>query len=153
MTTATADTEQSLIAELAEFCDANDLPDKSADELLLLNLYELDTDKRHARTLWLADFIGRWEAVMETPRNIIDDESYRASLIRHRVNFEGVTLHLRDKPEVPALVDRLNEAAADIKRLFFRMRPDVLGEDNHAAIEYERGYARAILNLLRPFAV
>ena len=82
-----------------------------------------------------------------------DAESYRASLIRHHVNFEGTTLHLRDKPEVPALVDRLNEASVDIERLTFRMRPDVLGEDNRATIEYERGYARAILNLLRPFAV
>ena len=138
-------TEQTLCDELTAFCDAHGLPHRGAEELMFINLETEPRNVRHLITRWLADFIGRWDAMQ--------DEADRMRVAKHHANFEGTTLHLIDNPEVPALLVQMGHVQTEIDRLFFRMRPDVLGEDNHAAIEYERGCGRAIMNLLRAFAV
>ena len=69
------------------------------------------------------------------------------------VRFQSTELRVLDTPEIHTLVHELNHAKRTINTLTFRARPDVLGEDNAASIEYETGVARATLNLLRAFAV
>jgi len=137
------DTEQALCDELEAWCVANHLKYTNAEDLLA-DLSD-DSIENAVRIDWLRDFVDRWDAMQ--------DEADRAHVSAYSVTFEDLTLRVVDNPAVPALLTQLGHVQSEIKRLTFRMRPDVLGEDNRATIEYERGCGRAIMNLLRAFAV
>ena len=69
------------------------------------------------------------------------------------IQFESTELRVLDTPDTLTLVHELNHAKRTLETLTFRARLDVMGEENFAAREYERGVARATMNLLRAFAV
>ena len=69
------------------------------------------------------------------------------------VTLAGLEMRILDTPDSHAIVHELEHAKRTAATLVFRARPDVLGEENAAHLEYERGAARAAWNLLTQYAV
>jgi hypothetical protein len=69
------------------------------------------------------------------------------------VAFEDRSMQVRDLPNALPIIAELEHAKRTIATLLFRSRPDVMGEDNFALIEYETGVARAAWNLLMPYSL